>query len=196
MKRIPVLCLALAGAFFVAAAFSSCASPPAAPPPADPAGPPPAQEAPPPPPTPPPPPPPGPPAPPAAFSLPPGTLPIAFAPNIGTFAGLTHGERTTNERILRLVAEALMRIDGHVVLHLEGHANPTTPPNTALRAEENHVLQSLSEQRARTVLEYLVGLGVDRSRLSAVGMGAAGIIVQYEDRDNWQRNRRVEFVVR
>jgi outer membrane protein OmpA-like peptidoglycan-associated protein len=45
------------------------------------------------------------------------------------------------------------------------------------------------------VLNYLVGLEVDPERLTAVGMGGTRILVEFTDRDNWWKNRRVEFIL-
>ncbi|MCL2192286.1 MAG: OmpA family protein, partial [Treponema sp.] len=125
---------------------------------------------------------------------------IIFGPNLGTFAGLDPEVMENNDRVLRRIAEILNRFDEYEIL-VEGHANPTTPPGTALRAEEetgSHRmlgLQPLSEERAGTVLEYLVSLGVYRGRLSSVGMGGSRILVEFEDRDYWWQNRRVEFIL-
>jgi len=126
---------------------------------------------------------------------------IMFGPNLGTFAGLSEEVMENNDRVLRRIAEILNRFEEYDIV-IEGHANPTTPPGTALRAEEETGspripigLQPLSEERARTVLEYLVTLGVERERLSSVGMGGSRILVEFEDRDYWWQNRRVEFIL-
>jgi outer membrane protein OmpA-like peptidoglycan-associated protein len=44
-------------------------------------------------------------------------------------------------------------------------------------------------------VDYLVGLGVERARLSSVGIGGDRPIVPFEDRDNWWKNRRVDFIL-
>jgi outer membrane protein OmpA-like peptidoglycan-associated protein len=56
-------------------------------------------------------------------------------------------------------------------------------------------LQPLSEARARAVVNYLVDLGIERGRLSSVGVGGARTVVEFGDRDNWWKNRRVEFIL-
>jgi len=140
------------------------------------------------------------------LAVPPGAAlrvvapPVMFGPDTGDFGMLDREAMETNHMILSRIADILNRFDGYSV-RIEGHANPTTPPGTAEREEEEvgapHILglQPLSEARAQTVLEYLVGLGVDRARLSAVGLGGTVIIAEYEDRDNWWKNRRVEFIL-
>ena len=138
--------------------------------------------------------------------LPPGAAlrlvvpPIMFGPDAGGFGGIDPAMAESNDRVLRRIAEILDRF-GEYSVRIEGHANPTTPPGTALRAEEETGsprilgLQPLSEERAQTVLEHLVGLGVDRARLSATGMGGTKAIVEYGNRDYWWQNRRVEFML-
>ena len=59
----------------------------------------------------------------------------------------------------------------------------------------NIPLVPLSEARADTVKQMLVEYGVDESRLSTVGMGGRQPVVPREDRDNWWKNRRVEFIL-
>jgi outer membrane protein OmpA-like peptidoglycan-associated protein len=91
---------------------------------------------------------------------------------------------------MKRIAEILNKFKDYRV-QVEGHANPVL--RTA--AEERNELQPLSEQRARAVVNILVDFGVARSRLSAVGRGGTRPVVRYEDRDNWWKNRRVEFIL-
>ncbi|HCC37980.1 MAG TPA: OmpA family protein, partial [Treponema sp.] len=95
-----------------------------------------------------------------------------------------------NVRVLRRIAEILNKFRDYRV-QVEGHANPV------LRtvAEEREQLQPLSEARARAVVNMLVEFGVNRGRLSSVGMGGTTPVVRYQDRDNWWKNRRVEFIL-
>jgi hypothetical protein len=125
---------------------------------------------------------------------------IMFGPNIGDFSGLAEDVMENNDRVLRRIAEILNRF-GEYSIRIEGHANPTTPPNTRRRTQEEEGsrreigLQPLSEERAKTVLEYLANLGVNSERLSSVGMGGTRVIVEYENNDYWWQNRRVEFIL-
>ncbi|MDR0388159.1 MAG: gliding motility-associated C-terminal domain-containing protein, partial [Treponema sp.] len=101
---------------------------------------------------------------------------IIFRANAADFNGLVQDIGDNNNRILRRIAEILNRFRDYKIT-VEGHANPTTPPGTqARRNEENGSsgeigLQALSENRARATVDFLVGFGVSRSRLSSIGMG-------------------------
>jgi outer membrane protein OmpA-like peptidoglycan-associated protein len=126
---------------------------------------------------------------------------IIFAPNTEKLTeGLDPVTSANNDRILRRIAEVLNYFETYKV-KVEGHANPTYPPNSRLRAsEENGTrrilgLQPLSEKRAKAVVEYLVDLGIDRSRLTPVGMGGKRVRAEFTDKPNWWKNRRVEFVL-
>ncbi|MDR1174605.1 MAG: OmpA family protein [Treponema sp.] len=118
---------------------------------------------------------------------------IVFAPNSGGFEGLDTETVAANDLILWRIAEELNKFESHQV-RVEGHANATGQTEAARRQEQVE-LQRLSEARARTVVEYLVRLGVDRRRLSYIGVGAARPVADMSDHDNWWKNRRVEFLL-
>jgi flagellar hook assembly protein FlgD/outer membrane protein OmpA-like peptidoglycan-associated protein len=125
---------------------------------------------------------------------------IIFRANAADFNGLAQNIGDNNYRILRRIAEILNKFRDYKIT-VEGHANPTTAPNTqARRNEENGSpgeigLQPLSENRAKATVDFLVGFGVSRSRLSSIGMGGTRPVISFEDRDNWWKNRRVEFIL-
>ena len=125
---------------------------------------------------------------------------IVFGSNSGDFKGLNSDILAVNNRILLRIAEVLNRYPTYKI-KVEGHANPTTPPGTQARTDEERGtrtvrgLQPLSEERAQSVLEFLATHGVERSRLTAVGMGGTRIVAEFTDRDNWWKNRRVEFIL-
>lgn len=85
-----------------------------------------------------------------------------------------------------LLAEAarLMRQYPQISLRLEGHCDErgTVEYNLAL-----------GERRANAVRDYLVGLGVERSRLATVSYGKERPADIGHDEAAWARNRRVEF---
>jgi outer membrane protein OmpA-like peptidoglycan-associated protein len=82
-------------------------------------------------------------------------------------------------------------------IKVEGHANYTINPadtNARLR-EQNDELIPLSEMRAKAAAENLIKLGIDSRRIQFVGIGGEKPLEAWEDNANWQRNRRVEFVL-
>lgn len=81
-------------------------------------------------------------------------------------------------------AAQLMRRYPQVSLRLEGHCDERGT------AEYN---LALGEKRADAVRDYLVGLGVERSRLSTVSFGKERPAATGHDEQSWARNRRVEF---
>jgi outer membrane protein OmpA-like peptidoglycan-associated protein len=70
-------------------------------------------------------------------------------------------------------------------LTVEGHTDATSTP------EHN---QQLSERRATSVKAYLVGAGIDASRLSTAGYGATKPVASNDTELGRAQNRRVELV--
>ncbi|MDR0456524.1 MAG: OmpA family protein [Treponema sp.] len=115
---------------------------------------------------------------------------IVFRENAADFNGIPTDRSDNNVRVLRRIADILNKFRDYKV-QVEGHANPVQ----RTEREERSELQPLSESRAQTVVNMLIEFGVARGRLSATGMGGSKPVVQYEDRDNWWKNRRVEFIL-
>ena len=59
-------------------------------------------------------------------------------------------------------------------------------------SDTNHLL---SNQRAEAVMQAMIELGVDSSRISAKGFGAARPIASNETTTGRQKNRRIEFIL-
>jgi outer membrane protein OmpA-like peptidoglycan-associated protein len=116
---------------------------------------------------------------------------IVFGSNSGGFEGLAPEVIANNEFILTRIAEVLNKFDAYKI-SVEGHTNPLT---RAERDRPSAADRKLSEQRAKTVVDHLVDLGVDRVRLSAFGIAGARPIIALEDKENWWKNRRVEFIL-
>ncbi|MDR2542077.1 MAG: OmpA family protein [Treponema sp.] len=116
---------------------------------------------------------------------------IIFRPNYADFVGLDREVIENNERVLRRVAQILNQFREYRV-HVEGHANPLSPPGPE-RDRGEPELRRISEARARAIVDILVRYGVSRNRLTSSGAGSSNVIAEYEDRDNWWKNRRVEF---
>jgi outer membrane protein OmpA-like peptidoglycan-associated protein len=116
---------------------------------------------------------------------------IQFRPNFADFDGLPMEVVDNNMRIIRRIAQILNQFRDYKV-QVEGHANPTQPAGSAREREEPE-LKRISEARAKAIVEQLVRNGVARNRLTAIGAGSSKTIAAFEDRDNWWKNRRVEF---
>jgi len=121
---------------------------------------------------------------------------IVFGANSGTWDGLDAETVANNKWIISRIALTLNKYNTYKV-RIEGHANFTTGPGDIpgrLR-EQSRELQPLSELRARTVMDELLKLNVNSSRLSYSGMGGTYPVATWEDHNNWWKNRRVEFIL-
>lgn len=106
------------------------------------------------------------------------TQPILFAPESTVI-------QEESDAILIQIAETLNgipQVEVEVVGHTDNFGN----------ADEN---QALSERRAEAVIERLVELGVDQSRLNARGEGDAVPIADNSTSDGRAQNRRIEFAL-
>jgi outer membrane protein OmpA-like peptidoglycan-associated protein len=118
---------------------------------------------------------------------------IVFGPNSGDFDGLDKETLSHNDGILRRIAQILNKF-GTYRIKVEGHANPIgRTARERQREQETDLI--LSDMRARYVMEYLVKLGVTRNRLTSFGVGNARPVANINDRNNWWKNRRVEFIL-
>jgi outer membrane protein OmpA-like peptidoglycan-associated protein len=71
-------------------------------------------------------------------------------------------------------------------IRIEGHTDSTGDADTNLK---------ISEQRANSVFEALVSLGVDRSRFTVAGMGEDFPIASNETEEGRRQNRRVDVIL-
>ncbi len=111
--------------------------------------------------------------------------------------GITAEQKANNERVLKRIASILNKFNTYTVT-IEGHANNVSGTET----EENEdtalygkALKPLSQERAEFVKNELKKNGVDSARLTAVGRGGSQPVVARSDKDNWWKNRRVEFIL-
>jgi flagellar hook assembly protein FlgD len=112
--------------------------------------------------------------------------------------GVTKEQAEKNERVLKRIAEILNKFKDYKVT-VVGHANPTTD-NIDEETVDNPKLWGpalipLSEKRAEYVKDYLVKKGVSSSRLSTDGKGGTQLVVDWKDKENNWKNRRVEFIL-
>jgi flagellar hook assembly protein FlgD len=129
---------------------------------------------------------------------------IIFRSNNADFAGkdvdpqrgLERNVIDNNIRVLKRIAEILNKFKDYQV-RIEGHANSETGTEAeeTSTANGNIPLVPLSLARAETVKKLLTEYGVDSRRLSTIGMGGRQPVVPLSDRENWWKNRRVEFIL-
>lgn len=89
------------------------------------------------------------------------------------------------KQILDRVAQILQKYENYDVL-IEGHTDDI--------GKEEYNLE-LSERRAKSVNDYLIGRGIRVDRLKFVGMGETVPLYPNDSDENRRRNRRVEFML-
>jgi OOP family OmpA-OmpF porin len=83
-------------------------------------------------------------------------------------------------------AAALLKTNDRVVVEVAGHTD-------SVGSEQYN--QGLSERRANTVRDYLVGQGITATRLTARGYGEVQPVATNDTDEGRQLNRRVELIV-
>ena len=113
------------------------------------------------------------------------TAAVAPMPDLGTVHFDTNKATLTPEGQATLQqAAAAMKANPNVHLRIEGFTDSTGP------ATHNH---TLSDQRAKTVVDYLQAQGVERSRLTGQGFAAAKQVDTNATPQGKADNRRVEL---
>jgi len=85
------------------------------------------------------------------------------------------------------IAGILKNLLTTATVSIEGHTDNVG------KADAN---KKLSEQRAKAVLDYLVGRGVDKKRLKSVGYGLTKPVADNKTEEGKAKNRRVELVIK
>ncbi|MEZ4904931.1 MAG: OmpA family protein [Spirosomataceae bacterium] len=82
---------------------------------------------------------------------------------------------------------AIMKRTPTISIEIVGHTDNTGDPR---------LNQTLSEQRAKVIANYLGNQGVDESSITHRGEGASKPIAPNDSEENRQRNRRVQFLIK
>lgn len=116
---------------------------------------------------------------------------ISFDPDKETFDSLSEEQNKSNSETLDEVAEQIKSHPGANVI-IEGYANNVS--NT--EKENTEELVPLSQKRAEVIVALLEQRGIEKGTLTAKGMGGANPLAEWNDKANWWKNRRVEFVIK
>jgi flagellar hook assembly protein FlgD/outer membrane protein OmpA-like peptidoglycan-associated protein len=110
--------------------------------------------------------------------------------------GLAQSVIDNNMRVLRRIAQILKKFKDYTVV-IEGHAHNMsgTEAEETSRAGGNIPLVPLSNDRAAFVKQQLVRLGVSAGRMTTDGVGGRKPIANPENRGDWWKDRRVEFIL-
>ena len=111
--------------------------------------------------------------------------------------GIKAEQKANNERVIKRIAQILNKFKNYTVV-IEGHANNVSGTEVEETQDTNmygKALEPLSQERAEFVKAQLKKYGVDGNRLTAVGRGGRSPVVARTDKDNWWKNRRVEFIL-
>lgn len=109
---------------------------------------------------------------------------------------VTPEQAANNERVLKRVAEVLNKFPDYTIT-VVGHANNITGTEAEETSTENGniPLIPLSLSRAEFVKSKLKSYGVEDKRMTTEGKGGRERIASLQDRENWWKNRRVEFLL-
>lgn len=115
---------------------------------------------------------------------------LFFSKNGAVFSGLSRRQIAQNERTIdEAVALIKEYPDCHVLI--EGYAN-----NISGTEKENRTAcVPLSLWRAEYIKKELIKRGIKAEQIETVGRGGANPLAGRKDRNNWWKNRRVEFVI-
>jgi outer membrane protein OmpA-like peptidoglycan-associated protein len=105
---------------------------------------------------------------------------INFDYDKAVISPLYHGQLEVIRRVLNRTTSAKARIEGHA---------------DKLKLSDKAYNQRLSEKRAKSAMEYLVGKGIDAKRLEAVGYGFERPKYQNHPKDGNPLNRRVDVYI-
>ena len=115
---------------------------------------------------------------------------LFFSKNGAVFSGLTRQQIRQNEKT---IDEAVKLIKQHpeCKIVIEGYANNIS----GTEKEDRTACIPLSLWRAEYIKKELIKRGIVADKIETVGKGGANPLASRTDRENWWKNRRVEFVI-
>ena len=108
---------------------------------------------------------------------------------------LTGVNFATNKAVLTMHAKGILEEAVTLLKHTDDVIDVRVEGHTDSRGSDAYNMK-LSQERARSVVNYLVSRGVKRSSLVAVGMGERAPVASNDNEEGRAANRRVDFVVK
>lgn len=115
---------------------------------------------------------------------------LYFSKNGAVFTGLSREQIRQNEKTIDEAVELIKQHPECTVL-IEGYANNIS----GTEEEDRTACMPLSLWRAEYIKKELKKRGIDEDKIETVGKGGANPLAGKADRDNWWKNRRVEFLI-
>ncbi len=121
---------------------------------------------------------------------------ITFSPNSSDLEAVEDEDKAAkNNKTLKRLVEIFQKYNDYRI-RIEGHANNLLWDDPVKASEEEiKELIPLSRERALSVKDALLKLGLYAERISTVGLGGKDPIVPFRDTINRWKNRRVEFIL-
>ena len=120
-----------------------------------------------------------------------GCLPTEFDKFAGAIEDITFdtNKATLKPKSFAILDEAVRLLNQYptIMIDIHGHTDNQGP---------DAYNQTLSDNRAKAVLDYIVGKGIDPSRLSSRGFGESEPIAPNTTAAGRAKNRRTEFKIR
>lgn len=115
---------------------------------------------------------------------------LYFSKNGAVFTGLNRSQIRQNEKTIDEAVE-LIKQHPDCTVYIEGYAQNIS----GTEKEDRTACMPLSLWRAEYVRKELIKRGISADKIETVGMGGANPLAGPDDRSNWWKNRRVEFVI-
>lgn len=115
---------------------------------------------------------------------------LYFSKNGAVFTGLSREQIRQNEKTIDEAVELIKKHPECTVL-IEGYANNIS----GSEEEDRTACMPLSLWRAEYIKKELKKRGIDEDKIETVGKGGANPLADKADRNNWWKNRRVEFLI-